>query len=77
MFFSLIPLRLNDMGIAPGLIGLNAAASSVAIVFIAPMITQILNRIGYAGAVGLGTSLFALSLVGMVGWVGYGVWTGL
>ena len=77
MFLPLIPLRLNEAGIAAGLIGLNAAASSMAILVIAPMITRILNRIGYAGAVGLGTLLFAIVLAGMLSWEGYGVWTAL
>jgi MFS family permease len=75
MFLPLIPLRLNEAHIAAALIGLNAAASTVAIFVIAPMITRILNRIGYSAAVGCGTILFALTLVGMLSWEGYGVWT--
>ncbi|ETW94249.1 MAG: hypothetical protein ETSY1_35710 [Candidatus Entotheonella factor] len=77
MFLPLIPLRLNEAGISAGLIGLNAAASTIAILVIAPMITRILNRIGYAGAVGFGTLLFAATLAGMLWRESYGVWTAL
>jgi MFS family permease len=77
MFLPLIPLRLHEAGIAAGLIGLNAAASTLAILVIAPTIARILNCIGYSGAVGFGTILFALTLVGMMSWEGYGIWTAL
>jgi MFS family permease len=77
MFLPLIPLRLHAVGVTAGWIGLNAAASPVAVLVTAPMLTRILNGIGYAGAVGGGTILFALALVGMWRWDGYGVWTGL
>lgn len=65
MFLPLIPLRLDAMGISASWIGLNAAASTMAILVIAPTITRILNRIGYAGAVGLGTFLYAMTLEGV------------
>ena len=77
MFLPLIPLRLHEAGIAAGLIGLNAAASTLAIFVVAPTIARILNRIGYSGAVGGGTILFALTLAGMMLCEGYGVWTAL
>lgn len=77
MFLPLIPLRLDAMGISASWIGLNAAASTMAILVIAPTITRILNRIGYAGAVGLGTFLYAMTLVGMLVWQQYAAWTAL
>ncbi len=77
MFLPLIPLRLDAAGISASWIGINAAASTVAILVIAPMITRILNRIGYAGAVGYGTVLYALALGGMLLWERYDAWTAL
>jgi MFS family permease len=77
MFLPLIPLRLHKAGIAASWIGVNAAASTLAILVIAPMMARILQRIGYSGAVGFGTILFALTLIGMMWWEEYGVWTAL
>ncbi len=77
MYLPLIPLRFNEAGISAGFIGLNAAASTAAILVIAPMITRILNRIGYSWSVGGGTILFAVTLLGMLVWEGYGSWTAL
>ena len=75
MFLPLVPLRLHDLGVTAGWIGLNAAASSVAVLCIAPLTTRILRRIGYPMAIGLGASLFALALLGMMWQAGFGAWT--
>jgi UMF2 family putative MFS family transporter len=75
MFLPLIPLRLHEAGVSAALIGLNAAASTLAILVIAPLIAHILGRIGYLGAVGGGALLFGVTLMGMLAWQGYGAWT--
>lgn len=75
MFLPLVPLRLHELGVSAGLIGLNAAASSVAVLGIAAVTTRILRRIGYAMAIGVGATLFAVALLGMMRWEGFGPWT--
>ena len=77
MFLPLIPLRLHEAGVSAALIGLNAAASTLAILVIAPLIAHILSRTGYLGAVGGGALLFGVTLIGMLAWQGYGAWTAL
>ena len=75
MFLPLVPLRLHELGVSAGLIGLNAAASSVAVLGIASVTTRILRRIGYPVAIGVGAILFAIALLGMMWWQGFGAWT--
>lgn len=75
MFLPFVSLRLHDLGIAAGLIGLNAAASSVAVLSLAPLTSRILRRTGYPVAIALGASLFALALLGMMWREGFGAWT--
>ena len=68
MFLPFVPLRLHELGVSAGLIGLNAAASSVAVLGIASVTTRILRRIGYPTAIGVGAMLFAIALLGMMWW---------
>ncbi len=75
MFLPFVPLRLHELGVAAGLIGLNAAASSVAVLGIASLTTRILRRLGYPVAIGVGAILFALALLGMMWREGFGAWT--
>jgi MFS family permease len=75
MFLPFVPLRLHELGVGAGLIGLNAAAASVAVLGIASITTRILRCIGYPVAIGLGGSLFALTLLGMMWQEGFGAWT--
>ena len=75
MYMPFVPLRLHEIGISAGLIGLNAAASSVAVLGIAAVTTRILRRIGYPTAIGVGAMLFAMALLGMMWREGFGAWT--
>ena len=75
MFLPFVPLRLHELGVSAGLIGLNAAASSVAVLGIASVTTRILRRIGYPTAIGVGAMLFAIALLGMMWREGFGAWT--
>ncbi len=77
MFLPLLPIRLDDGGYSALLIGLNAAASSCAILFTGPTIGSLLRRIGYSGAVIGGALLFALCVAAMALFPGYGAWTAL
>ena len=77
MFFPLIPLRLDEMGVSAGLIGLNAASSSAATLVIAPLIGLILTRRGYSGTLVLGIVIFILAVIAMAQFQAYWYWTGL
>lgn len=77
MFFPLIPLRLNESGVSAGLVGLNAASSSVATLVVAPLIGLILTRRGYSGALTMGIVLFILGVIAMSMYQEYWYWTGL
>ncbi len=77
MFFPLIPLRLDEAGVSAGLVGLNAASSSVATLVVAPLIGYILSRRGYSRALLLGISVFLLSTLAMSLLENYWYWTGL
>lgn len=75
MFLPLIPLRLHELGVSAGMIGLNAAASSVAVLGIASVTTRILRRTGYPAAIGIGAALFVIAVCGMMWREGFGAWT--
>ena len=77
MFFPLIPLRLDEAGVSAGLVGLNAASSSVGTLVIAPLIGFILGRRGYSSTLVLGISVFLLSCMAMSLLEHYWYWTGL
>lgn len=75
MFLPLLPLKLDQMGVSPLMIGINAAASSCAIFFTAPVIGGVLRRVGYTGAVFGGAWVFAAGVVAMIFIPGYWAWT--
>ena len=75
MYLPFVPLRLHELGVSAGMIGLNAAASSVAVLGIAAVTTRILRRTGYPAAIGIGATLFVVALLGMMRWQGFGPWT--
>ena len=75
MYLPFVPLRLHELGVSAGMIGLNAAASSVAVLGIAAVTTRILRRTGYPAAIGIGATLFVIALLGMMRWQGFGPWT--
>jgi MFS family permease len=75
MFLPLLPLKLDQMGVSAFWIGVNAAASSCAIFFTAPMIGTVLNRLGYTGALVGGAGLYALGVAAMIMIPGYWAWT--
>jgi MFS family permease len=75
MFLPLLPLRLDQMGTSAFLIGVNAASSSCAIFFTAPLIGHVLRHVGYAGAVVGGALVFAAGSIAMVIAPGYVAWT--
>ncbi len=77
MFFPLIPLRLDDAGVSAGLVGLNAASSSVATLVVAPLIGFILSRRGYSSTLVWGIMAFILSIMAMSLFEQYWYWTGL
>ncbi len=77
MYFPLIPLRLDVAGISAGLVGLNAASSSMATLVVAPLIGFILTRRGYSGTLLLGIMAFLLSVMAMSLFEQYWYWTGL
>ncbi|MCZ6667152.1 MAG: MFS transporter [Gammaproteobacteria bacterium] len=77
MFFPLIPLRLDEAGVSAGLVGLNAASSSVATLVVAPLIGFILSRRGYSSTLLLGITVFLLSIMAMSLLENYWYWTGL
>lgn len=77
MFFPLIPLRLDELGVSATLIGLNAASSSAATLVIAPLIGLILTRRGYSGTLVLGIVIFILAVIAMAQFQAYWYWTGL
>lgn len=75
MFLPLLPLKLDQMGVSAFWIGVNAAASSCAIFFTAPMIGTVLNRLGYTGALVGGAGLYALGVAAMIVLPGFWAWT--
>jgi MFS family permease len=77
MFFPLIPLRLDLAGVSAGLVGLNAASSSMATLIVAPLIGFILTRRGYSSTLFWGITAFLLSVMAMSLFEQYWYWTGL
>ena len=77
MYFPLIPLRLDVAGVSAGLVGVNAAASSVATLVVAPLIGFILTRRGYSSTLIIGIVAFILSVVAMSLFEQYWYWTGM
>ncbi|MFV2031569.1 MAG: MFS transporter [Gammaproteobacteria bacterium] len=77
MFFPLIPLRLDELGVSAGLVGLNAASSSVATLVIAPLIGLILTRRGYSGTLVIAIIAFIAGVFAMSLYQEYWYWTGL
>ena len=77
MYFPLIPLRLDVAGVSAGLVGLNAAASSLATLIIAPLIGFILTRRGYSSTLTWGVLVFIFSVMAMSLFEQYWYWTGM
>lgn len=77
MFFPLIPLRLDEAGVPAALVGLNAAASSVGTLMVAPILGFILSHRGYANTVIYGVLIYIASILAMSFLLEYWVWTGL
>ena len=77
MFFPLIPLRLDELGVSAGMVGLNAASSSLAILVIAPLVGLILSRRGYSSSLLIGIALFIIAVIAMSLHGQFWYWTGL
>jgi predicted MFS family arabinose efflux permease len=77
MFFPLIPLRLDELGVSAGLVGLNAVSSSVATLVVAPLIGLILTRRGYSDTLVLGIVAFILGVFAMSLYQEFWYWTGM
>jgi hypothetical protein len=61
--FPLLSLVLERRGVAPDLIGLNAAAHGFAVFTVAPWLPRIVNRLGAAWTMALGRALCIVRLL--------------
>src|SRR5918996_150856 len=61
--FPLLSLVLERRGVAPDLIGLNAAAYGFAVFTVAPWLPRIVNRLGAARSMALGQALCIVCLL--------------
>lgn len=74
MIMPLFPLRMESWGVEPLWIGLNAAASSVAIFIIAIRMQPLLARYPLPHVLYVGAALFCASLIGMAYWENLIAW---
>lgn len=74
MIMPLLPLRMESWGVEPLWIGLNAAASSVAIFIIAVRMQPLLSRYYLPHVLYVGVILFCASLIGMAYWENLIAW---
>lgn len=74
MIMPLLPLRMESWGVEPFWIGLNAAASSVAIFIIAVRMQPLLAHFYLPNVLYVGVALFCVSLIGMAYWENLIAW---